>query len=79
MVEGEDWGYHDGAPDSKFRKFNFSDEVEEQVRELFQKKYQILNEQQNWALPPVPQLFSEPDWRPDRFEERAKRDKESTR
>ena len=57
---GRGLGYHDGTPDSKFRKFNFSDEVEEQVRELFQKKYQILNEQQNWALPPVPQLFSEP-------------------
>ena len=50
----------DGPPDSKYRKtYNASDEAEEQVRELFQKKYQFNREYQTWTLPEPSQILQD--------------------
>lgn len=52
-------GRGDGPPDSKYHK-QVSDEAEEEVRELFQKKYAFKDELNEWALPKPQQIFQEP-------------------
>ena len=48
----------DGPPDSKYRK-QVSDEAEEEVRELFQKKFHFVDEYQQWSLPDPTKIFQE--------------------
>lgn len=62
---GRGLGYRgDGPPESKYRKtYNVSDEAEEQVRELFKKKFQFTNEYpQQWKLPDPNQIFQDPQY-----------------
>ena len=46
----------DGPPDSKYHK-QVSDEAEEEVRELFQKKYTFKDELNEWTAIPDPALI----------------------
>lgn len=56
-------GRGDDSSDSKYRKIqsNASDEAEEQVRDLFSKKFQFQEESPNtWKLPDPQQIFHHP-------------------
>ena len=54
----------DGPPESKYHK-QVSDEAEEEVRELFQKKFTFKDELHEWTLPEPSQIFQEPFGRVD--------------
>ncbi len=49
----------DGPPEAKYHK-QISDEAEEEVRELFQKKYALKVETQEWTLPEPSRIFQGP-------------------
>lgn len=59
-------GYREGddPPDTKYRKtYNASDEVVEQVRDLFLKKFQFHEESSHvWKLPDPSQIFQDPHY-----------------
>lgn len=55
-------GFHsEEGPDTKYRKtYNASDEVVEQVRELFMKKFQFSRADHQWKVPDPLQIFHDP-------------------